>query len=117
MLIPEDPVFNIWSHLSFFNLLILGLKSRFCTEINSHYRNAFCKNFSELFSQILWDLIPGIKAKNIINYSNIHNSPLLPLLNPKNTNFSPLVFVNESPKEIKEKVLFGNIFRLLKPHF
>ena len=47
-------------------------------------------------------MVPVLKVKNLILFSNIINSPLEPVPNPKSTTFSPLVPV-QRPQEIDEK--------------
>jgi hypothetical protein len=76
------------------------------------------KAFSEFFSSISWGLCTGIKCEKVILFgfstgtksekldfhsTNILNSTLVPVLNPKSTTFSPLPIPVQSPKEIVEK--------------
>jgi hypothetical protein len=82
----------------------------------------------ELFSSISWGLCNGTKGEKVLLFgfstgskseklnfysSNIINSPLVPVLNPKSTTFSHLVPV-QSSQEIEEKnslVYFGYLYR------
>jgi hypothetical protein len=64
---------------------------------------------------VLFGLSTGTKSEKLNFYSsNILNSPLVPVLKPKSTNFSPLVPV-QSPQEIDEKIskksFFGHLYR------
>jgi hypothetical protein len=57
---------------------------------------------------VLYGFSIGTKDEKLNFYSsNIQNSPLVPVLNPKSTTFSPLVLV-QRPQEIEEKKsIFG----------
>jgi hypothetical protein len=63
---------------------------------------------------VLFGFSTGTKSEKLNSYSpNILKSPLVPVLNPKSTTFSPLVPV-QSIQEIEEKnskkVFFGLLF-------
>jgi hypothetical protein len=72
------------------------------------------KSFLEFFSSISWGSCKKLKSEKLNFYSsNILNSPLVPVLNPKSTTFSHLVPV-QGPQEIEEKnskkVFFGYLY-------
>ena len=75
MTLPEDPVFGTWYYLSFKIIFFEG-STRYQMQLQN-----FSKNFYS---------------------SNILNSPLGPVLNPKSTTFSHLVPI-QRPKKSKKK--------------
>jgi hypothetical protein len=89
------------------------------------------KFFFEFFSSISWGLCTGIKGKKLVLFgfsigtkgeklnfysSNILNSPLIPVLNPKRTTFLPLVPV-QRPQGIDEKNFFWVLVPEQIPYF
>jgi hypothetical protein len=133
--LPEDTVFGTWYYLSFkikFLKVVPGTKcsskmfQKFLRSKNEVFRPVQIpkiKTLFEFFHRFLGDLegkkvvlfgfCNGTKCEKLNFYSsNILNSPLVPVLSPKSTTFTPLVSVL-SPQEIDEKnskkVFFGGI--------
>jgi hypothetical protein len=87
------------------------------------------KTFFEFFSSISWGLCTGTKGQKVVLFgfdtgtkseklkcysSNILNSLLVPVLNPKSSTYLPLVPV-QSPQEIEEKNSKKSFFWVFVP--